>query len=98
MTHYRIKSKLRFTIFLSVVTILLLSMYMGIVGIIDAKGNTVEQFEVVYISSGDSLWSVAKDYTPDDMDIREYVYKVAKFNNIDPGAIQTGDKIKMPIY
>lgn len=33
--------------------------------------------EVQYtVSAGETLWSIAKQYCPEDMDIRDYIYKL----------------------
>ena len=98
MKRYRISSKLRFSIFLTFITVLILSTYMVFVGLTDAQGDTVERYEIVSVSYGDNLWTLAKNHVPKDMDIREYVYHVAKYNNVDPGDLNPGDKIKLPIY
>ncbi len=98
MRRYRIKSKFRFTMFLAIVAIIALSSFMGIVGIIDAQGNTVDQYDTVYVTAGESIWSLVDGHVPHDMDKREYVYHVAKYNDIDPGDIKPGDEIKLPIF
>ena len=98
MKRYRISSKLRFSIFLAFIAVLLLSTYMAFVGLTDAQGDTVERYEIVSVSYGDSLWTLAKNHVPKDMNIREYVYHVAKYNKVDPGNLNPGDKIKLPIY
>lgn len=98
MKKYRISSKLRFSIFLAFIAVLILSTYMVFVGLTDAQGDTVERYEIVSVNYGDNLWTLAKNHVPKDMDIREYVYHVAKYNDVDPGDLNPGDKIKLPIY
>lgn len=98
MKRYKIKSKFRFTIFIAALVIIALSSYMGIIGIIDAQGNTVEQYDTVYVTAGESIWTLVDGHVPDNMDKREYVYHVAKYNDITPGDIKPDDEIKLPIY
>lgn len=98
MRRYRVSSKIRFSIFLAFIAVLILSTYMAFVGVTDAQGDTVERYEIISVNDGDSLWTLAKNHVPKDMDIREYVYHVAKYNNVDPGDLNPGEKIKLPIY
>ena len=98
MRRYRVSSKIRFSIFLAFIAVLILSTYMAFVGVTDAKGDTVERYEIISVNDGDSLWTLAKNHVPKDMDIREYVYHVAKYNDVDPGDLNPGEKIKLPIY
>ena len=98
MRRYRVSSKIRFSIFLAFIAVLILSTYMAFVGVTDAQGDTVERYEIISVNDGDSLWTLAKNHVPKDMDIREYVYHVAKYNDVDPGDLNPGDKIKLPIY
>ena len=98
MRRYRVSSKIRFCIFLAFIAVLILSTYMAFVGVTDAQGDTVERYEIISVNDGDSLWTLAKNHVPKDMDIREYVYHVAKYNDVDPGDLNPGEKIKLPIY
>ncbi len=98
MRRYRVSSKIRFSIFLAFIAVLILSTYMAFVGVTDAQGDTVERYEIISVNYGDSLWTLARNHVPKDMDIREYVYRVAKYNNVDPGDLNPGEKIKLPIY
>ncbi len=98
MRRYRIKSKLRFTVFWAIIAIVALSSYMGIIGLIDVQGNTVEQYDIIHVTAGESIWSLVDGHVPNNMDKREYVYHVARYNNIDPGDIQPGDEIKLPVF
>ena len=98
MRRYRVSSKIRFSIFLAFIAVLILSTYMAFVRVTDAQGDTVERYEIISVNDGDSLWTLAKNHVPKDMDIREYVYHVAKYNDVDPGDLNPGEKIKLPIY
>lgn len=55
-----------------------------------------ENFVTYTIHSGDTLWSIAEDYAPADMDLREYIY-VLEQNNPDvlqpKSNLMPGDKI-----
>lgn len=52
---------------------------------------------VVVVNSGDSVWSIAKKITPNDMDIREVVNYIIEANNINSASqLQVGSKIRIP--
>lgn len=55
-----------------------------------------QNFAVYTIHSGDTLWQIAKDYAPADMDLREYIYILEQNNPnvLQPQAkLMPGDKI-----
>ncbi len=55
-----------------------------------------KNFAVYTIYPGDTLWSIAEDYAPADMDLREYIY-ILEQNNPDvlqpKSNLMPGDKI-----
>lgn len=51
----------------------------------------------VVVRPGDTLWGLARQYAP-DMDPREAVYIIRTANSgIDPGRIQPGDVLLVPV-
>ncbi len=50
----------------------------------------------VTVSSGDTLWSLAEKYKPEDKDTREFVRKIASFNEMDGLMIYVGQTVKIP--
>lgn len=48
---------------------------------LDTPKNSHTFKEIEYsVSNGETLWSIAREYCPEDMDIREYIHKL----NISP--------------
>ncbi len=46
------------------------------------------------VSSGETLWSISKQYCPSDMDIRQYIDLLEQTNSISAsGYIYPGDKL-----
>lgn len=78
-------------------TILLISM-IGFTSILtlNAYSKDIPQFDYVSVQQGDSLWSIAKDYSG-NKDIREIIFKISELNNIHNTTIQPGDIIKIPL-
>lgn len=95
---YRIKSKVRFTVFLVAVILLSYAIISGTFSINAANGDSIEQYKHVNISAGDTLWSISQEYAPNDMDLREYVAVINHINNLDGKALRPGQTILVPIY
>ena len=54
-----------------------------------------EMEEVTYtVEIGDTLWGLAEDYCPNEMDPREWTYEVKKLNSIN-GCLIPGTEIKI---
>lgn len=51
---------------------------------------TIEEY---YVEPGDTLWGIARQYCPDDMDIREYIYEVEEYNNMPTSGLRAGQTI-----
>ena len=52
----------------------------------------------VEVKSGDTLWNIAQDYMPDDMDTRKAVFKLCSLNDISADQLYAGMTIQVPIY
>lgn len=47
------------------------------------------------VSAGDTLWSIASENCPSNMDIREYIYNIRQLNNIEDCIIHPGEVIQI---
>ena len=70
---YRIKSKFRFTLFITIVLVFMISVAGTVIGINTADSLTKNTYTEIQIQAGDTLWELAKEYGPDDQDIRKVV-------------------------
>lgn len=95
---YRIKSKVRFTIFLALVIIIAFTVATTILGLNTASSSSMNVYDQVEIHTGDTLWEIACEYCPDDMDVRAYVYDICDINNTSADQLEAGQKILVPIY
>lgn len=95
---YRIKSRTRFTLFIAIALILIVTMANTILGFNDASSMTLQEYISIEIEAGDTLWQIASDYMPDDMDPRMAVHKLCQINSIDAEMLQPGQIIKVPVY
>ncbi|WP_379347731.1 LysM peptidoglycan-binding domain-containing protein [Paenibacillus sp. GCM10027629] len=51
----------------------------------------------VVVSSGDTLWAIAKEHKPAGMDVRNYIEMIKDLNGKRNSSIQSGEVIKLPI-
>jgi len=58
-------------------------------------GAGAEAFELVTVSAGDTLWSIAQEVAP-DQDPRDVVYELKTLNNLSGGLLTPGQQISVP--
>ena len=96
--RFRIKSKSRFLIFLLICMFILTGAFNTMTGAYDALASDSPQGYIsVNVTAGDTLWNIAENYMPSDMDTREAVYIIKKVNNID-STVRDGQTILIPEY
>ncbi|MCT4618765.1 MAG: LysM peptidoglycan-binding domain-containing protein [Marinisporobacter sp.] len=93
----RIVNKSRF---ISVVVVILLLVYFC--NSIIFKANIAEgtngiKCVKIHIKDGDTIWDLAKKFTPKEKDIRKTIYEISSINNLDTLDIYPGQIIKIPI-
>ncbi len=96
--RYRIRSKFRFTIFLAVAILVVISLTGTIFGANDAESLTKPVYSEVIVQSGDTLWNLAQELGPDHKDLREVVFEICKLNDISADSIYPGQMILIPEY
>lgn len=96
--RYRIKNRFRFVVFIIAVMLVSVSGINTILGINEAASLTVQDFLSVEISAGDTLWNIANEYMPSDMDTRRAVHKICVANNISADEIYPGQILLIPVY
>ncbi len=94
--RYVIKSKFRFTVFLAVIILISITTVTAVLGMNDASGMTKQQYTQIRVYPGDTLWSIACEHMPDDMDVREAVHILSNINQISASQLYAGQIIKIP--
>jgi len=97
-TTYRIKSRLRFTVFVVMTMLLLVTSANAVLGLSDASSLTKPEYAQVRIVSGDTLWDIASRYNQEGTDIRKFVYEICELNAISADSIFPGQSILVPVY
>ncbi len=63
------------------------------------KVKPVKEYISIQVQSGDSLWSIADEYTKEyDLDIDEYIQDVKNVNGLKSNDIHSGQFIIVPSY
>ena len=58
-------------------------------------GATADAFELVTVTAGDSLWSIALEVAP-EQDPRDVVHELSRLNNLSGGVLTPGEQIAVP--
>ena len=54
-------------------------------------------FLTVIVKNGESVWTIAKENNPNNMDLRRLVYEIIEENDIENGVIYAGDELVIPL-
>lgn len=96
---YIIYSKRRFLIFIIVSLLLFFGIISGIAtaaGLNNVSGMAQPRFIHIEIEPGDTLWDIAGEFMPHNMDRRKAVYILCKVNNISASQFYAGQMLKIP--
>ena len=96
MRKYRVKSKLRFTFFLTILIVFSIFTIGSFFGFFDASSLDEQSYIVVKVQHGDTLWDLAKQYGPQNEDCRQVIYEICKLNDLTPETLWVGQEILIP--
>ena len=95
--RYRIKNRVRFASFIVISLLLVCTVFNTALGFNDALALSEQQYIEIQVESGDTLWTIADEYMPDDMDIREAVYMICETNDVDANTLYAGQTLSIPV-
>ena len=95
--RYRIKNRVRFASFIVISLLLVCTIFNTALGFNDALALSEQQYIEIEVESGDTLWTIADEYMPDDMDIREAVYMICETNDVDANTLYAGQTLNIPV-
>ena len=95
--RYRIKNRVRFASFIVISLLLVCTIFNTALGFNDALALSEQQYIEIQVESGDTLWTIADEYMPDDMDIREAVYMICETNDVDANTLYAGQTLSIPV-
>lgn len=90
---YVLKNRNRFYLFVIMVTIIISSIAL----VANVQGaDTGDEYFTVMVEQGDTLWDLADEYN-NTRDLRQYIRKIEKINQLTDSLIYEGDILKMPV-
>lgn len=89
----RITNKFKFIRSVTILIFLLIALF----NISVAKSDEEAEIIDYTITPGETLWSIAGEYTPNSKDVRETIYEIKKLNNMTDSNIYAGQTIKIKI-
>lgn len=95
---YMVRSRLRFTLFVAFSIIICVSALNLLIGTTtQVSGSSMTTYKTIEICGGDTLWTIADEYMPSDMDTREAIYELRSLNNMDADdQLIAGQKLIVP--
>lgn len=95
--HIRVKSKFRFTLFVAIMIITAVAGFNSIFGLYTASSEPEHEFVTVEVMPGETLWEIASEHMPSDMDTRKAVHMIQEENDLDDASIKPGQHIRVPV-
>lgn len=95
---YQVKSTFRFTLFIAFSIIIAVSGLNILFGTTpEVSGSSEPSYRTIEVCYGDTLWTIARDYMPKDMDVREAVYELRELNDMTAtDQLTAGQTIRIP--
>lgn len=90
--------RVRRLLVLAVIVIAVISVGVAVRAVAFAEPPVHDRVEVtVVVQAGETLWDVARRYAPSNADRSAWVAELADRNAVDPGVIQPGTPIVVPV-
>ncbi|MEC0239519.1 LysM peptidoglycan-binding domain-containing protein [Paenibacillus dokdonensis] len=70
----------------------------GMVRVFAGSPHDEIPMEQVVVSQGDTLWGIAVEYKPKDMDTRAFIRVIKETNHLKTSGIEAGDVLSLPLY
>lgn len=96
--RYRIKNRVRFAAFIIISLLMVCTLANTVLGFNNAIALTDQQYIEIHVNSGDTLWSIADQHMPDNMDPRDAVYEICKANDMKNSQLYAGQTLLIPVY
>lgn len=96
LNRYKVTDLKKFKRFMFISILLISILVFASMTTLNAYSKDIPQFDYISVKEGDTLWSIASNYS-DHKEIREVIYEITDINNLENALIYPGDKIKIPL-
>lgn len=76
----------------------MLSIAANVAGTDKYQVSDKDDYIIVEIQSGDTLWDIAKTYGPEGKDTRRVIHKISLINDIGPEELRPGQELMIPKF
>ena len=94
---YKIVNRTRFIVSVVLLTLLFIIVFSLITNTYKTYAIKESQYFEVIVTSGDTVWDIAKEYRNENQDVRELVYIILEVNKIENSIIHEEQKLKIPV-
>ncbi|MBQ6622481.1 MAG: LysM peptidoglycan-binding domain-containing protein [Mogibacterium sp.] len=95
--RYKIVSPIRFFLFILIIVMTLAFTAATLLGSADIEAASAKSYRMVEVRINDTLWDIADRYCDPSEDPRILVREICDLNDIEPGELQAGDSILVPV-
>lgn len=95
---YRVASKFRFTVFMTVFIFVAVFAIGTMMGFNTVSSSSRDIYNQVQIEAGDTLWEIAAEYGPEHTDVRKTIREICDLNGITADDLHAGQRIIIPVY
>ena len=94
---YRIVNRKRFIAFLTGLILLAAFVFIPAISKATALDRRLDPISIT-VSRGDTLWTLAKEYGPENQDIRKTIFEIKSCNNMSTSNIYEGQSLIIPSW
>ncbi len=76
--------------------VLAVGFFFGAGSVASQRAGTPEATTIVQVESGQTLWSIASELTPEGDDVRETMFHIKRLNALDSSALAAGQRLRVP--
>lgn len=98
MRQLKIVNQKRFMLSMIVIMITLFFLISNVFAVVNKVEEYEEQkYKEVVIKNGDTIWELAREYGPKNVDVRKTVHEIGRINDLHNYDVFPGQMVKIPV-